>query len=463
MAIGSTEADEIAAYYGLSIGPNVPHLYVTSMSNDEMDIAWASTNAEKYAVYIREDDADSWKAYTEDYTSTSIRLASMPDGSPLQNGKTYQVLVQAYRGGSWSSIDAGARWITLVPSPANVTAAATGDGEVTLSWDAVEGADAYAVAELVGGSWRTYTLDCASTSYVVSDLANGVSHSFLVQARVGGRWSQVSAALCASATPSGTTRPSASAVAGDGEVTLSWARVPGAERYAVAVMEGGGWRTYTYDCAGESYVAGGLENGTRYTFLVQAYVAGAWSSFGADDYVLATPSASTSPANVTAAATGDGEVTLSWDAVEGADAYAVAELVGGSWRTYTLDCASTSYVVSDLANGVSHSFLVQARVGGRWSQVSAALCASATPSGTTRPSASAVAGDGEVTLSWARVPGAERYAVAVMEGGGWRTYTYDCAGESYVAGGLENGTRYTFLVQAYVAGARSSFGADDYV
>ena len=173
-------------------------------------------------------------------------------------------------------------------SPANVTAAPSGDGQVTLTWGAVDGADAYAVAELVDGGWHTYTTTCAETSYTVSDLANGVSHSFLVQARVGGRWSRVSEGLCASATPTGTVKPSATATAGPDSVKLSWGRVPGAERYAVAVMQDGGWHTYTYDCADESYEVTGLSDGEAYTFLVQSYAAGRWSAFDESDYVSAT-------------------------------------------------------------------------------------------------------------------------------------------------------------------------------
>ena len=61
----------------------------------------------------------------------------------------------------------------IAPSPKNVTAAASGSGEVTLSWDPVDGAQAYAVAEYVGGGYRTYTTSCASTSYTVCDLSNG--------------------------------------------------------------------------------------------------------------------------------------------------------------------------------------------------------------------------------------------------------------------------------------------------
>ena len=169
------------------------------------------------------------------------------------------------------------------------TAEATGDGEVTVSWKPVAGAERYAVAErLKDGSYRTYTLDEKGTSYRVSDLANGVTHRFLVQARVGGSWSSTADGYLCSAAPSGTVRPKVSAKAGDRSVELTWGHVPGATRYAVAVRQGSGYKTYTLDCAKESYTVKGLSNGASYSFLVQAWNGSSWSSFSDADLVACT-------------------------------------------------------------------------------------------------------------------------------------------------------------------------------
>ena len=353
----------------------------------------------------------------------------------------------------------------IAPSPKNVTAAASGSGEVTLSWDPVDGAQAYAVAEYVGGGYRTYTTSCASTSYTVGDLSNGKEHSFLVQARVGGRWSAVSADLHVSATPQGPTRPEPKAEPGNGTVKLTWDKVPGASAYAVATRNAdGSYKTYTLSCTATSYTVAGLVNGRSYDFLVQAKVDGAWSPFSPSDLVSAAPFDPASPKNVTAAASGSGEVTLSWDPVDGAQAYAVAEYVGGGYRTYTTSCASTSYTVGDLSNGKEHSFLVQARVGGRWSAVSADLHVSATPQGPTRPEPKAEPGNGTVKLTWDKVPGASAYAVATRNAdGSYKTYTLSCTATSYTVAGLVNGRSYDFLVQAKVDGAWSPFSPSDLV
>ncbi|MEQ3088047.1 N-acetylmuramoyl-L-alanine amidase, partial [Collinsella sp. CLA-JM-H32] len=121
----------------------------------------------------------------------------------------------------------------------------------------------------------------------------------------------------------------------DGKIKLSWDSIPNASKYAIALCKSdGSFNTYTYDCTGTSYEIDGLENGKTYTFLVQAYANGDWNTYTSDDYLtcklIPSPEAQ-------AEATGDGEVTVSWKAVAGAERYAVAEkMADGSYRTYTL-------------------------------------------------------------------------------------------------------------------------------
>ena len=523
----------------------------------------------------------------------------------------------------------------IVPSPKNVTAAASGSGEVTLSWDPVDGAQAYAVAEYVGGGYRTYTTSCAATSYTVGDLSNGKEHSFLVQARVGGRWSAVSADLHVSATPQGPTRPEPKAEPGNGTVKLIWDKVPGAtkyavtregttvasytescefearglangvsygyrvralidgswtpltdstvwatpsdpeapkavasldaegsvnlkwsavdgaDKYAIALKTNGGYSTYTYDCRrtefsvknlkpgnyqflvqahlpsgwssfsandlvsirvpdpsspmvavgysgsnsavlswdsvpgaakyaiaeykngsfcnlsidhkATSYEVKDLNLGEKHRYLVQAFVDGAWSKYSEDDLVEVIVPDEKSP-KAKAEATGDGQVTLSWDLVSGADRYAIAEYIDGGYRTYTTSCKGQSYTVDNLGNGNEHKFLIQAQVNGKWSAASPDLLVAATPHGVMAPTVKAKAGDLSATLEWNSVPGATRYAIASQNGdGSFTTYTYNCGGTSFTVKGLIGGRTYKMLVQAYVDGKWSPFSSVDLV
>jgi len=523
----------------------------------------------------------------------------------------------------------------IAPSPKNVTAAASGSGEVTLSWDPVDGAQAYAVAEYVGGGYRTYTTSCAATSYTVGDLSNGKEHSFLVQARVGGRWSAVSADLHVSATPQGPTRPEPKAEPGNGTVKLTWDKVPGAtkyavtregttvasytescefearglangvsygyrvralvdgswtpltdstvwatpsdpeapkavasldaegsvnlkwsavdgaDKYAIALKTNGEYSTYTYDCRrtefsvknlkpgnhqflvqahlpsgwssfsandlvsirvpdpsspmvavgysgsnsavlswdsvpgaakyaiaeykdgsfcnlsidhkATSYEVKDLNLGEKHRYLVQAFVDGAWSKYSEDDLVEVIVPDEKSP-KAKAEATGDGQVTLSWDLVPGADRYAIAEYIDGGYRTYTTSCKGRSYTVDNLGNGNEHKFLIQAQVNGKWSAASPDLLVAATPHGVMAPTVKAKAGDSSATLEWNSVPGATRYAIASQNGdGSFTTYTYNCGGTSFTVKGLIGGRTYKMLVQAYVDGKWSPFSSVDLV
>ena len=351
-------------------------------------------------------------------------------------------------------------------APANVSAEPSGDGEVLVSWDAVPGAESYAIAErLPGGAFRTFTYDCLGTSYTVSDLANGVEHAFLVQARVGGRWSSFSSADLVRATPSGIVRPGAPGVDPlDSSAELSWGAVPGAESYAVATRTGGGaWVTHTYDCRGTSYTVRGLDNGRSYEFLVQARVGGRWSSFSESDITRAIPADGISP-DPEVTPSGDGVLTLTWDSIPGATSYAIAEWKNGKYYTYSLDCLSTSYTVENLSNGRDHYFLVQAYVNGRWSSSSPALRVVGRPVGTTKPTVSVSAGYQSAYLSWNAVPGASRYAIAIRDSkGSYKTLTYNCASTSYTAIDLPGGYPCTLLVQAYCDGQWSQFSEGDHV
>ena len=107
------------------------------------------------------------------------------------------------------------------PSAPAPRAEATGDGEVTLTWEPVEGAERYAVAEAFSnGTYATFTKSLTGTSYTATDLPNGYDHDFLVQAYVNGRWSSFGPASLVRCRPEGTVKPAPSATAGDGSVEL---------------------------------------------------------------------------------------------------------------------------------------------------------------------------------------------------------------------------------------------------
>ena len=426
-----------------------------SVGNGSVHLAWNRVSgATRYLVV-----SSYGKSYLVSGDQTTLDL------SGLANGATYSFCVRAQLQGSWSkALDSD--WVSCVPSPSDApvpVVTETTDDSVMLSWNSVPGATSYAVAVKTPAGYKTYTLSCAETSFRINGLVAGREYRFLVQAFVNGKWSAYSDSNLVSARTTNRLAPKVSAEPSDGSsVVLKWNSVPGATKYAVAERVNGGYKTFSYSVTGTSYTVRGLSKSTTHRFLVQAFVDGKWSNFSDDDLVAVALEDELSP-KVTGSCTGDGQVTLSWAPISGATKYAVAEYVNGSYKTYALDCADTSYVVSNLGNGYEHYFLVQAFVNGKWSSFGDAVLCSVVPHGTVSPTCHAVSADYSVKLDWNAVPGATRYAIAVKSGGGYRTYTYNCTGTSYEVTGLNGSTSYEFIVQAFVGGKWSMFSEADLV
>ena len=331
------------------------------------------------------------------------------------------------------------------------------DGSVTLSWEPVEGATKYAIAKYIGDNkYHTYTLDCKDNEYTITGLENGETYEFLVQAYMGDHWTSYSKYDHVACKVIPRPKPQVDSV-GNGTVTLSWEPIEGATKYAISSQNPG--VNYSLDCTDTTYTVSNLANGKEYSFLVQAYIDGTWSTYSEANYVKATPEGPTKPTpKVTS--TGNGKVTLSWDAVSGATKYAISSQNPGV--NYSLNFTGTSYTVTGLTNGKTYQFLVQAYVDGKWSAYSEADFVEATPVDKTAPKPQVDSvGNGTVTLSWEPIEGATKYAISSQNPG--VNYSLNFTGTSYTVTGLTNGKTYQFLVQAYVDGKWSAYSEADFV
>ena len=349
------------------------------------------------------------------------------------------------------------------PEAPKAVASLDAEGSVNLKWSAVDGADKYAIALKTNGGYSTYTYDCRRTEFSVKNLKPG-NYQFLVQAHLPSGWSSFSANdLVSIRVPDPSSPMVAVGYSGSNSAVLSWDSVPGAAKYAIAEYKNGSFCNLSIDHKATSYEVKDLNLGEKHRYLVQAFVDGAWSKYSEDDLVEVIVPDEKSP-KAKAEATGDGQVTLSWDLVPGADRYAIAEYIDGGYRTYTTSCKGQSYTVDNLGNGNEHKFLIQAQVNGKWSAASPDLLVAATPHGVMAPTVKTKAGDLSATLEWNSVPGATRYAIASQNGdGSFTTYTYNCGGTSFTVKGLIGGRTYKMLVQAYVDGKWSPFSSVDLV
>ena len=349
------------------------------------------------------------------------------------------------------------------PAPTKpVITAAPGDGKATLTWDAVDGAVKYA-AYLVqdDGTLKALATRLTDTTYTATKLTNGQTYKFVVRAYVDGKWTTYTDDDIVSCTLPAT-KPVVTAVPGDGEVMLTWTAVDGATKYAAYCVDAAGAKKcLSSKLTVLTCTAKKLNNGETYKFYVRAYVNGAWSKFTDADMVECTP-ASTKP--VPEAEPADKQVTLTWDAIDGATKYAVYRLQDdGTLKALATKLTVTEYTVKKLTNHTEYKFLVRAYINGKWTKYDESDYVTCTPAAL-KPLVRVSEYDSMVTLRWGAVDDATKYAAYIVNDDGSLTcVSSKITNIKYTIKNLTNGTTYRFVVRAYVNGKWTKYTDRDIV
>jgi fibronectin type 3 domain-containing protein len=256
------------------------------------------------------------------------------------------------------------------------------------------------------------------------------------------------------------------AVAGNGQASLTWNASTGATSYNVkrATTSGGPYTAIAAGMTSTSYADSSLTNGATYYYVVSAVNSGGESANSAQ--ASATPQAPVTipaaPAGMTAVA-GNAQASLAWNASTGATSYNVkrATTSGGLYTAIATGLTSTSYVNSSLTNGTTYYYVVSAVNSAGESANSTQ--ASATPQApVTIPAAptgmTAVAGNAQASLAWNASTGATSYNVkrATTSGGPYTAIATGLTSTSYVNSSLTNGTTYYYVVSAVNSAGESA-------
>jgi fibronectin type 3 domain-containing protein len=195
------------------------------------------------------------------------------------------------------------------PQPAAFSAWPVTSRQINLSWPAVAGADSYTLkrSAVSGGPYTTVATGITATSYADTSLTAQTAYYYVLCAVSAGVEGPASAEVSAVTEGTGI-KPDVptllTATAGNARVTLNWQVPTGAVTYNLkrATTAGGPYTTVATGLTATSYIDSGLNNGTRYYYVVTA-VAGAESAPAAE--VSDMPSAQIySVDNTNAVATG---------------------------------------------------------------------------------------------------------------------------------------------------------------
>lgn len=198
-------------------------------------------------------------------------------------------------------------------TPTGLTATVASSTETDLSWIASAGAGSYNLKRSTtnGGPYAIIASQLVTTSYADSPPANGSTYFYVVSAT--NTWGESTNSAQASArplpplpgVPAGLT-----AVAGDGQVVLSWSATTNAVGYNIynSTTPGNEATVVASNVSGLSITNTGLANGTLYYFVVTATnVAG---ESGVSDEVGARPVSLVTPKIVVGA--GIGQIQFAW-------------------------------------------------------------------------------------------------------------------------------------------------------
>lgn len=356
----------------------------------------------------------------------------------------------------------------LPTRPAYLSARAW-DARVDLSWSASPSATSYTVKRSTSGTadgpFAAVATGVTSTTWTDTAVTNGTAYYYVVSASNEWGESLNSSVAWARPVPVPAAPTGLTATAGDQRVSLTWNASAGADSYQVyrSTTPGGPYEyiDYSYAAGYEDYW---VMNGTTYYYVVTAVNASGESGYS--NQASATPMPPPpppAPTGLTASA-GDTQVSLSWNASQGATSYNLKRATsGGGPYTLVSGTSGTSYTDTGLTNGTTYYYVVSAANSGGESPNSTQV--SATPLGPPPPAAptglTATAGKRKVSLKWAQSATAgvtqNRVYRSTTSGGPYSLRATLSAGTAYADTAVTSGVTYHYRVTALKSGRESAY------
>jgi len=385
----------------------------------------------------------------------------------LVNGTTYYYVVAAANenGTGAYSNEADARASDLERPRAVVLFARAGYERVDLSWDPAPGAVSYKVYRATTGGDYTAIETVTDEDYTDSGLSNGTSYQYVVDALNASPYVVRSNEVQASPVESMPAPANVRAVSGNTQATVTWDRVGPATSYALEIAESpGGDAVRTVSASEASHTATGLTNNQAYYFRVRA---NAPNLIATSSEVSAVPTAALplAPTDLQARA-GNTQISLQWDAVDGATGYQVYRRTpSGPWEPSPIATpAGCLFTDTGLVNGAAHIYNVAAVNGsgnGAWAvhekEVKPSVKNCLAPA-----NIAVTPGNTQATVTWDPAIGQESFTVEAAEYAGGPAVATSSGADilSRTITGLTNGQTYYFRVRNYYSPAASAYSVE---
>ena len=376
--------------------PDAPsNLTATASGRTEITLSWSSpsnhggTAVTGYQIEVSANAGGSWTNLETNTGSTSTRYTH----TGLTEGDTRHYRVSAINSvgtGTPSNVASATTGAVTVPdAPAGLTATASGPNAILLSWSAPSNHGGAVITGYqiewstdAGDTWSDLVADTRSTAttYTHTGLAAATRYDYRVSAinAVGtGTPSSVDYATTGGATAPDAPATLTAAASGPAEITLSWTAPSNSGgsaitgyRIQVSSDAGGTWTDLVKDTesAATTYTHTGLTEGDSRSYRVYAINAVGESAdpSNVDHVVISVPDV---PTELTAAASGQTEIHLSWTAPSNPGGgpvsgyhIEVSSDAGETWSdlVQNTESSETTYTHTGLAPGTTRHYRARA-------------------------------------------------------------------------------------------------------
>ena len=417
-----------------------------------VSLTWSSAGpADTYEIYR----STNGSSYTKVGSTTSLTYTD----TSVANDTTYYYYVKAVNDYfSLKSNTDTAYYVSLEEPEFTIANAASG---VTVSWDAVDGADGYYVFRKTASSnWSTLAKTTA-TSFTDTKASSGTTYYYTVRAYAAADYGTAYSTFDTDTTIYYLAQPTVSLSNAANGVKVSWGKVTGATGYYVfRRTASSNWSTVAkVGSTTTAYTDTKASSGTTYYYTVRAFNGTKYSSFNTTTTIkyLAQPTVT-----LTNASNG---VKISWGKVTGASGYYVFRRTAGtSWSTMAKITSGSTVTWTDgkASSGTTYYYTVRAFYGSTYSN----FITTKSIKYLKQPAVSMVRYGSSVKVNWTPVTGASGYYVFRKTSSTNWTRIATVAGQSrgsYIDTTAVKGTKYWYTVRAYSGSTYSSFTTSKYI
>ena len=464
------------------LAPPSAVIAVAGAESGQVDVSWTAP-AGAVTGYVVERSSDS--AFTAPVVVATSGTATTAVDTGLASITRYYYRVRTLSSTGTSAWSATVDVTTGLSAPTQVTATASATApSVTVTWDSVQGASGYEVARIDGLSWSvvgsTLVGQAGATSpFIDTSATSGTTYTYAVRAVyvVGGGWlvsgwSPAAAVTTIPAAPTSISATPGAVTATEASVDLAWFATLGATGYVVQRSADSAFTSPTQvtSIADATAHDNGLGFVTTYYYRVAATNAAGQSPWSPAATVLTNLGAPTQ-LTATASTVAPVSVSITWQPVSGATAYALARSTGATFDSGTATVVSSTlttaaYADTEVSPGAQVTYAVRALYAGaeprqsEWSSGVTVTILPGTPTGVTAVAAPPVNGQSAIVVSWTAVSGATGYTVQRAEDAAFMTNVAMvpwASGTTVTDPGVASATTYYYRVAATNAAGTSAW------